>query len=331
MKLKNKSMIALFSCFFIVVASIVLTIIVIASGTQGLGTNLSVIYVATEIEGSVSATYSLSNKSTSEIKNSQNMMTNDGATTVSFYSSNASQEFSLSPSGTITMEYGYDVLLTYTFTNGGEEYFALVEYTDTSSASENLKITYKGPNDSDYLDSASVLSVPAKGTAIYYIKISIVQGALNASLNGTFNWQLSKENPKAEYDGSITIAKTNNKSVWGYYLTNDDESDSKLFTGPFVSFNVKLTPKYSKFVIKIKANRFSPNFGGFADIIEVKNVIVKINNAEYFFDENGNGATLPTDFSASISYFSISINDKTKPYVFNASLRLASEWEQPTS
>ena len=202
--MKNKGLIFAFSCVCIFVVALITTIIVLASGNQNVGSNLSLIYVASEIGGSVSGTYKVGDNPAKD-------MTNDsGAKVVNFGSDQPTTLSLLSPNETINLLYGESLILTYTFTNSGEEYYANMSYSDTDTPYTNLVFSYKKENDSDYSTTGgTLLTVPRLGTATFSVKISIDKAYLNASLKGTIDWALVKE--KTQFlDEKVSLSFANN-------------------------------------------------------------------------------------------------------------------------
>ncbi len=188
--MKNKGLIVAFSCACIFVVALVATIIVLASGTQNVGSSVSLIYVASDIAGSVSGTYQVGNNP------AKDMTTSSGAKVVSFSADTPESLSLLSPNETINMLYGEDVILTYTFISAGEEYYAHMSYSDTDTPYTNLVFNYKKESDSSYATNTSKLvTVPRLGSTTFSVKISIDKAYLNASLNGTIDWALTKEKP----------------------------------------------------------------------------------------------------------------------------------------
>ncbi len=188
--MKNKGLIVAFSCACIFVVALIATIVVLASGNQNVGSNVSLIYVASDIAGSVSGTYQVGNNP------AKDMTTSSGAKVVSFSADTPESLSLLSPNETINMLYGEDVILTYTFTSTGEEYYAHMSYSDTDTPYTNLVFNYKKESDSSYATNASkVVTVPRLGSTTFSVKISIENPYLNASLNGTIDWALTKEKP----------------------------------------------------------------------------------------------------------------------------------------
>jgi len=92
--MKNKGLIFAFSCVCIFVVALITTIIVLASGNQNVGSNLSLIYVASEIGGSVSGTYKVGNNDAKDMTNGS------GAKVVSFGSDQPETLSLLSPNET---------------------------------------------------------------------------------------------------------------------------------------------------------------------------------------------------------------------------------------
>ncbi len=183
----KKGLIAIFSTFCAFVMIFVSTIVVLASGTQKLGSDISIIYVATEISGSVSATYQVG--STEAVS----MTDSSGKTTITFASDQAETYSLLSPSGTISLTEAVDIIFTYTFTNSGEEYKATVSYEDAKGSTlENMTLWYKTASAEEYSQTSSAITVPNKGSASYMVKLSITRKYFDGSLNGKIVWKLEK-------------------------------------------------------------------------------------------------------------------------------------------
>ncbi len=209
--MKNKKLIIAFSLCIIVVVGLIATIVVLASGTQGVGTSVSVLYVATDIEGSVSAKYSRINKNTSAIISTADMVTSSGDKTVKFLAITPTTTSLLNPTdSSIALMAEEDLVITYTFT-AVEKYYATLEYKDNSNSPTNIEFTYS-LNDEVFLDEMTMpIEISADKSTSYSIKLHIANTAKNASLGGSFNWVLTKTSPNEPIeDTKLSINFTNN-------------------------------------------------------------------------------------------------------------------------
>ncbi len=203
-KMKNKVLIIASCCVCMFVVALVTTILVLASGNHDVSSNLSVIYVASEIGGSVSATYKVGDNET------KNMTNGSGETVINFGSDKPQTLSLLSPNEAINLLYGEDVVLTYTFTNAGEEYYANMAYSDTDTPYTNLIFRYKSGDETEYSTTGSTyVVVPRLGTATFSVKISIDKAYLNADLKGTIDWALVKEKTQV-LDKKVSLCFSNN-------------------------------------------------------------------------------------------------------------------------
>ena len=192
--MKKKGLITLFSLFAVVIVGLLVWVIVLASQTQNLNSNISISYTATEISGSVSATYKIGGGE------EKNMVVNSNAseTVARFDADLDTQMQGLSPTeSNIDILFGQDVIFTYTFVNtGGHPYYAALAYTDIDDDDTNIDFYYKQESDSDYVTKKPrYIVVQPQSSAIFKIKLTIHSGAFDAFLSGTFNWNLSKDMP----------------------------------------------------------------------------------------------------------------------------------------
>ena len=213
--MKKKWMIAAFSICITIVVGLIATIIVLACGTQGVGTSVSVLYVATDIEGTVSAKYSRVNKNTSTVISTTDMVTSSGSKTVSFLSTAPTTTSLLNPTeSNIALTAEQDLVITYTFT-AVATYYATLEYKDSSTSASNIEFSY-ALNDGAYSDEMSMpIEVTPDHSTTYSIKLHIANTARNANLSGSLNWALTKEGSQTPSGGDdrITITYANNEDT----------------------------------------------------------------------------------------------------------------------
>ena len=142
-------MIVLLSFLSLLIVAMVSVVVILASTTQNVASNVSISYTATEISGRVSATYKIGDGE------EQNMVVNGNAsqTIASFDADLDTQTQGLSPTeSNIAILFGQDVIFTYTFINDGvHPYYAALAYTDIDSDDTNIDFYYKQESDSDYV------------------------------------------------------------------------------------------------------------------------------------------------------------------------------------
>lgn len=193
MSTKKKLIISLSALCLVLIVAVVAIVAVYAAGTQTVTSNIKVTYTAMEVDGTVSATYTLKNGTAT------NMTTNgasDGDTTITFAAADGKTTKSLTPQGDIELSSTADyVIFQYTFTNSGSRaYTAVLTYTDDGNDDTNATIVYASDNteSTTWAESPSTLTVASgsNGTS-YYAKVSIDNLALDASFSGYFTWTLT--------------------------------------------------------------------------------------------------------------------------------------------
>ncbi len=174
------------------VVGVVTTVIVLASGTHYVGSNISVVYTASGIGGKLTATYQVGSNT------AVNMAGSSGETVIEFGSEEPETVALLSPGDTIVPGYKEDIILTYTFVNEGPTFYATVTYSDTSSENpkDNIAITYKGESDTDYKNKSAVVTVAEDATVTYSIKLAVDLPYKDASMDGMIKWALTQDEPK---------------------------------------------------------------------------------------------------------------------------------------
>ena len=214
--MRQKSLIALFSLMIVVIAGLLVTIIVLASQTQNLNSNISISYTATEISGGVSATYKIGDGEEKDMV----VNGNTSQTLASFSADLNTTTQGLSPTESqLVLLFRQDLLFTYTFYNTGDyPYYATLNYTDTNNDDENILKLYKSATDSDFSDKNSTqITVPARsgassGTTTFQVKMKIGDPSFDSNMSGVFNWNLSKSNSSGgDSDAQlISLSFTNN-------------------------------------------------------------------------------------------------------------------------
>lgn len=188
--MKNKKlMISLFSLCLVVIVGLLTTVIVLAAGTQNVSSTIDVVYTATNISGTVSATYKVGTGSEVSFTTTGAA---EGAKSITFTPDEETQTRTLTPVGQIAVDAKQrEVVFKYSFTNaGGHNYTATVGYTagegDTTS---NYAMTYS--TDGTTWNDTKEVTVSAGGSANLYIKVRIVDTSKDMKLAGTFAWNLA--------------------------------------------------------------------------------------------------------------------------------------------
>lgn len=147
--MKQRKMIVLLSFLSLLIVAMVSVVVILASTTQNVASNVSISYTATEISGRVSATYKIGDEE------EQNMVVNDNAsqTIASFDADLDTQMQGLSPTeSNIAILFGQDVIFTYTFINdGGHPFYPALDYTNTDNDDANIDFYYKQESNSEYV------------------------------------------------------------------------------------------------------------------------------------------------------------------------------------
>ena len=207
--MKKKSLITIFSLFAVVIVGLLVGVIVLASQTHNLNSNISISYTVTEISGGVSATYKIGDD------DEKDMVVNGNTSKLvaTFDADLNSTTQGLSPTESqLVLLAKQDLIFTYTFFNRGDyPYYATLNYTDSNNDDMNIDVYYKSASDAEFsMDNPTQIQVPAMvgevvGTTTYQVKMTIHDSSFDSRMSGVFNWNLSKEKPL-----NISLAYTNN-------------------------------------------------------------------------------------------------------------------------
>jgi hypothetical protein len=199
--MNKKGLIALYTLLSVFLIGIIATVVVIAVTNKKVNTDISMLYVAEGIEGTVSATYKVGD-------NEEKAMTDsEGNLVVSFDPAQPSTIALLSPKEAITLNKGEDLILTYTFTNTGEEYYTNMTYSDMEL--KNLKLEYCNNETAEYSSEKSIITVPTGGSTKFSIKVSVEAPYRNATMEGTIDWTFANE-LKYFLDNNLLLNIANN-------------------------------------------------------------------------------------------------------------------------
>ena len=196
MKSKKKLIVALSSFAFVLVAAVITVVSVLAAVNQSLDTNISVVYYAKQVAGTVSAKYKVGDK---EAKDMTTTGLADGKKVIEYTGGEANDAQTLKPQEALIVlsakENGTaeNIVFTYTFTNNGAaDYTATVKYTDTDANDDNCKATYSATVafEEDVDKDEYKVVVEAGETVTVTITVAIEDVAFNSEFSGKFTWSL---------------------------------------------------------------------------------------------------------------------------------------------
>ena len=188
MKSKKKLIIALSSFAFVLVAAVVTVTAVLAAANQAVTSNVSVVYTAKQVAGTVTASYKVG---TAGSDTSMGSVTYTGAE-----APDLSKILTPNANITLTADETADgvtvkpVIFTFTFTNtGSAAYTATLTYTDGGNADTNLVMTPSANLVSN------VITIPANTTTpiVVTLTVNLQNVALNAEFSGSFGWALAAQ------------------------------------------------------------------------------------------------------------------------------------------
>ena len=214
---KRKIFISMLSIAFVILAVLATIAVAFALTQQNITTSLSIDYVAIDIDGSVSATYTFGGVETS-------MLTSDNKPELVFRAADKTNAGSLNmPENKFSFSSVNDnIVLKYTFKNTGDvDYTAIVNFAETDVASENMKLEYSLDGLSYSTTNYGLVVTNAKPRE-YYLKISIDDKAKNASFTGTFSWVLERYIP-TEGEENVVL------NTSSYMVNADSETYSATF------------------------------------------------------------------------------------------------------
>ena len=197
----KKLMIALFSICLVVIAGLLTTVIVLATQSGKITSSINISYTAVDIQGSVSATYTVENGSPVALVNGE------GETEIVFDATDASLTGSLgvqdsNPINTLTST-NDSVTFEYTFKNTGSvAYTAVLNYTAASadniiiewyneSASGGAAWETLAQSGNQTITVAGAANAEAPVTETFQIRITIDDVAQNVNFSPSFAWTLA--------------------------------------------------------------------------------------------------------------------------------------------
>ncbi len=184
----KKLMIALFSICLVVIAGLLTTVIVLASPTQKIKSDIGISYSVSDIQGSMSATYTIGEGEPQSV-GSANFTVEQGNISDTFDPVNITE--GLSPTNKSVV---FDYVFTSTINNG---YSVTCQYTPTSATNWTVEYSTQSETEGFATLSTTCSTTVADGgseetasTSHLYIRITLNDATIDSSFSGTFNFTL---------------------------------------------------------------------------------------------------------------------------------------------
>lgn len=196
-KPKTKLIFSLIVMMFVLLSAVVIVAVAFAAQQQSISTDLTISYLAQDLDGSVSATYQIGETGTPQnlIPTSTNTSNVNGNKLVFNAKDTASAGSLEFPNDIELTSQNSCLILKYTFENTGSKHYIATMSFDSELIFTNMNVEYSIDSGNTY--SSNRYGVVVKGTDTdvattnsYWIKISITEKQKNASFSGKFNWVL---------------------------------------------------------------------------------------------------------------------------------------------
>ena len=171
-------------CAVIVFVGVTLGV-VLAATQQTVNTSISITYRAINIEGTVSAKYTVGTET-------KDFETPTGEKVVAFYADDEDLKADLSMVDDVVLNSTdkRSIVMEYTFTNTGDAmYTAVMSFKEEGYVNKNVKIEYSKDN-TTYRENGYVLFVEGGAEVKYYIRVGIDDLAKNSALVAGIEWKL---------------------------------------------------------------------------------------------------------------------------------------------
>ena len=189
MKSKKKLIIALSSFAFVLVAAVVTVTAVLAAANQAITSNVSVVYTAKQVAGTVTASYKVGTSGSETYMGSITYEGDEAENLSKVLEPNATVELEAKETDQgVTVD---PVIFTFTFTNtGSAAYTATLTYTDADEDDANLEMTTSANLKSN------AITIPANTTTpiVVTLTVNLQNVALNGEFSGSFKWDLAAQN-----------------------------------------------------------------------------------------------------------------------------------------
>lgn len=205
MKSKKKLLISMLVVSFSLISVIATIAIVFALTQQRILTTLNITYVAEDIDGTASGSFTIGGVTEKLTAMKGNNVIGDKLV---FKASDTEDAGNLMfPEDALALTSQNDnIIIQYTYSNtGSKHYIASMDFA-ANIDSDNMKVEYS-INGTEYSEKRYAVVVPAHSSnKSYWIKISIIDKAKSASFKGDFDWLLKGCDEQS--DDYLTIAST---------------------------------------------------------------------------------------------------------------------------
>lgn len=204
----KKLMIALFSICLVVIAGLLTTVIVLAAPSANVTSSINISYIASGIDGKLSAAYVQASTATSEEAGTKLKGGDDDSGEVTFSINDSGAKtgnFSLEDNTVTLTPTSKSIILIYTITStGARGITATLKYDDDDAATDNFKVEYA--TDATQADSGwtaiddegtTTVNVEAGGSgtsaksAKLYVRITLEDASQDATFVGSLIWALA--------------------------------------------------------------------------------------------------------------------------------------------
>ena len=195
MKAKKKLIVSMLVVAFVLLSIIATVAIAFALTQQTIKTTLNITYQAEDLDGTASATFTVGGVTESLTAEKNGQVIGDKLVFKASDTESAGNLMFPEDGLALTSE-NDNVVIQYTYSNTGSKHYIASMDFDANIEKENMKVEYS-INGTDYSEQRYAVVVPAKtSNKNYWIKISIIDKAENASFTGDFNWVLNGCDPQ---------------------------------------------------------------------------------------------------------------------------------------
>ena len=212
MNSKKKLIISMLLVSFVLLSAVATVAIAFALTQQTIKTSVNISFVAEDIDGTATATFTIGGVEENLIAMKGTQVLGENLV---FKASDTEDAGNLMfPEDALALTSQNDnVVIQYTYSNtGAKHYIASMDFAANIEA-DNMKVEYS-IDGTTYSEQRYAVVVPANtSNKSYWIKISIIDKAKNASFTGDFNWLLNGCDEQA--DDYLTIASAEFQAVEG--------------------------------------------------------------------------------------------------------------------
>jgi len=195
MSSKKKLIVSMLVLAFVLLSIIATVAIAFALTQQTIKTTLNITYQAEDLDGTASATFTVGGVTESLTAEKNGQVIGDKLVFKASDTESAGNLMFPEDGLALTSE-NDNVVIQYTYSNTGSKHYIASMDFDANIEKENMKVEYS-INGTDYSEQRYAVVVPAKtSNKNYWIKISIIDKAENASFIGDFNWVLNGCDPQ---------------------------------------------------------------------------------------------------------------------------------------